>query len=54
MGIEETRGTLLEINRERNTTIVLSSHILSELEQITTKILFIDNEKIIQLKSFLF
>lgn len=35
-GIVEVRNLLLKLNRERNTTILLSSHILSELEQITT------------------
>lgn len=35
-GIVEVRNLLLKLNKERNTTILLSSHILSELEQIAT------------------
>ena len=35
-GIIEFRALLLRLNREKNLTILLSSHILSELEQIAT------------------
>lgn len=35
-GIIEMRNLLLELNREKNITIIISSHILSELEQIAT------------------
>lgn len=48
IGIKEIRKFLLEINRTYNTTIIISSHILSELEQLITKVGFIDNGKLIQ------
>lgn len=35
-GIIEMRNLLLKLNQEKNITILLSSHILSELEQIAT------------------
>ena len=39
---------MLEINKKSKTTILISSHILSELEHLVTKIGFIDNGKIIE------
>ncbi|USB33638.1 ABC transporter ATP-binding protein [Paenibacillus sp. YPG26] len=48
IGIKEIRRLLLSINREHNITIVISSHILSELEQVISKVGFIDNGKLIQ------
>lgn len=35
-GIIEVRQTLLEVNKKRNTTILISSHILAEMENIVT------------------
>lgn len=35
-GIIEMRNLLLRLNQEKNITIIISSHILSELEQIAT------------------
>lgn len=48
IGIKEIRRFLLDINKAYGTTILISSHILSELEHMVTKVGFIDNGKIIQ------
>lgn len=37
MGIIAMREMILQINRERKTTIIISSHILSELQQLATQ-----------------
>lgn len=42
-GIVELRNLLLKLNREKNITIVISSHILSELTNLATYYGFIDN-----------
>lgn len=47
-GIVEFREILLKINRERNVTIIISSHILSELEQLATTYGFIHEGKFIE------
>lgn len=47
-GIVEFRDILLRLNRERNITIVISSHILSELEQLATIYGFINGGELIE------
>lgn len=46
-GIKEIRKFLLGINKTYNTTIIISSHILSELEQLITKVGFIDKGRLV-------
>lgn len=50
LGIIELRQILKKINEEYGTTIFISSHILSEIENICTTIAIIDNGKIIDIK----
>lgn len=47
-GIHELRELLKKLNREKNITILLSSHILSELEQVATEYCFIKNGKVLE------
>lgn len=47
-GIVEFREILLKLNRERNVTIIISSHILTELEQLATTYGFIHEGKFIE------
>lgn len=47
-GIVEFRDILLRLNRERNVTIIISSHILSELQQLATTYGFINNGELIE------
>lgn len=47
-GIIEVRRTLLEINKKRNTTILISSHILSEMSNIATKYGFLSHGKMLE------
>ena len=47
-GIIEFRNILLRLNQEKNITILLSSHILSELEQTATVFGFMSNGKLIE------
>lgn len=48
IGIKEIRELLLKLNKERGTTILISSHILSELTQISNRYGFINNGKLIE------
>lgn len=48
IGIKEIRELLLKLNKERGTTILISSHILSELTQICNKYCFINEGKLIE------
>ena len=47
-GIAELRDLLIKINREQHITILISSHILSELEKIATCYGFISHGKLIE------
>ena len=47
-GIIEMREILLRINKEKHTTILISSHILEELSKLATHYAFIDNGEILQ------
>lgn len=47
-GIVEVRNIILELNREKATTIILSSHILGELSQVATDYGFINNGIILE------
>ncbi|AKA68146.1 ATP-binding cassette domain-containing protein [Clostridium scatologenes] len=48
IGIKEIRELLIKLNRERGVTILISSHILSELTQISNRYGFINNGKLIK------
>ena len=47
-GVAEFRNLLLQLNRERQTTILISSHILSELGNLATCYGFIDNGRMLE------
>ncbi len=48
-GIADIRNLILHLSREMKKTIVVSSHLLSEIEQVATKVLIIDKgRKIIE------
>lgn len=47
-GIVEFRELLLKLNRENNITIIVSSHILSELSQLATTYGFIHNGQLVE------
>ena len=47
-GIVELRELLIKLNREKNMTIIISSHILGELSQLATIYGFIDKGKIVE------
>ena len=48
MGIVEVRNILIELSRDLNKTILISSHILSEIEKIADHIVFIEKGKILE------
>ncbi len=48
MGIKEFRDLVLKLNKEKHTTILISSHILGELSQIATTYGFINQGKMVQ------
>jgi len=47
-GIVEIRNLLLKLNQEKNITILISSHILSELSNLVTYYGFIDNGRMVK------
>lgn len=44
-GIADIRNLILHLSREMNKTIIVSSHLLSEIEQVATRVLIIDKGK---------
>ncbi|WP_125153249.1 ABC transporter ATP-binding protein [Clostridium rectalis] len=48
VGIKEMRETLLELNKKKEITILISSHILGEIQQLATKIGIIHKGKLIE------
>lgn len=47
-GIIEIRNLLRELNQEKNMTIIISSHILSELEQLATVYAFLEKGRLLE------
>lgn len=46
-GIASIRNLILKVNKTKNTTVVISSHVLEEMTKIATNYVFIDEGKII-------
>ncbi len=44
-GIADIRNLILYLSRERKKTVIVSSHLLSEIEQVATRVLIIDKGK---------
>jgi ABC-type multidrug transport system ATPase subunit len=44
-GIADIRNLILHLTREEKKTVIVSSHLLSEIEQVATKVLIIDKGK---------
>ena len=47
-GIRDIRNLILKLNREKNITVLISSHILGELHKLATRYGVIDNGKLIK------
>lgn len=50
MGVVELKKTINTLVEEKGVTVFISSHILSEIENICTKVVFIDDGKIISVQ----
>lgn len=48
VGIKKMRETLLDLNKKKEITILVSSHILGEIQQLATKIGIIHNGKLLE------
>ena len=48
VGIKEMRETLLDLNKKKEITILVSSHILGEIQQLATKIGIMHNGKLLE------
>jgi ABC-2 type transport system ATP-binding protein len=48
VGISEFRKMIVNLNKKYEITIIISSHILSELEQIITDVIFISKSKVLR------
>ncbi|WP_055669712.1 ABC transporter ATP-binding protein [Desnuesiella massiliensis] len=48
IGIKEMRETLIELNKKREITMLISSHILGEIQQLATNIGIIHNGKLLE------
>lgn len=48
IAIVELREILLKLNREFNTTIIISSHVINELETLVNKVMFLKNGEIVE------
>lgn len=48
IAIVELREILLKLNREFNTTIIISSHAINELETLVNKVMFLKNGEIVE------
>jgi ABC-type multidrug transport system ATPase subunit len=44
-GIADIRNLILQLSREQKKTLIISSHLLSEIEQVATRVLIIDKGK---------
>ncbi|HID0823516.1 ABC transporter ATP-binding protein [Clostridium botulinum] len=50
LGVVELKNTINTLAKEKGVSVFISSHILSEIESICTKVVFIDNGKIINIQ----
>jgi bacitracin transport system ATP-binding protein len=48
VGISDIRRTIQELNREKNVTVLFSSHILSEVQQLATKVGIIHESNLLE------